>query len=153
MKISSLSAGNVHMMTEHQRELVRSSFLKIIPIAEETSDLFYSRLFEIAPYIRPIFKGDMKEQGKKMMTMLEYIVQTTERFGENIPSLEKLGKDHRRYGVTSGHYDIFASALLWTLERMLGRDFTDDVRNAWVLLYVDISAVMKKAASNATKAA
>lgn len=143
----------MHMMTEHQRALVRSSFLKIIPIAEETSDLFYSRLFEIAPYIRPIFRGEMKEQGKKMMTMLEYIVATTDRFEENIPALAKLGKDHRRYGVTTGHYDIFASALLWTLERMLGKEFTDEVRNAWVSLYVDISAVMKEAASNNTKAA
>lgn len=140
-------------MTEHQKELVRGSFRKIAPIAEETTDLFYSRLFEIAPYVRPLFKGEMHEQGAKMMTMLQAVIHILDRFEENIPRLEKLGRDHRSYGVTSGHYDIFASALLWSLERMLGRDFTDDVRNAWVSLYVDISAVMKKAAKDVTKAA
>jgi hemoglobin-like flavoprotein len=141
------------MMTQHQKELVRSSFQKIAPIAEETTDLFYSRLFEIAPYVRPLFKGEMRGQGTKMMAMLQAVVQILDRFEENIPRLEKLGRDHRSYGVTSGHYDIFASALLWSLERMLGRDFTDDVRNAWVALYVDISAVMKKAAKEVTRAA
>ena len=141
------------MMTQHQKDLVRSSFRKITPIAEETSDLFYSRLFEIAPYVGALFKGETHEQGAKMMTMLQMVIHMLDRFEENIPRLEKLGRDHRSYGVTSGHYDIFASALLWSLERMLGRDFTDDVRNAWVALYVDISAVMKKAAKDVTRAA
>lgn len=141
------------MMTEHQKELVRSSFTKIAPIAEETADLFYSRLFEIAPYIRPMFRGEIHEQGAKMMTMLRSMVENIDTLNEKTIQLEHLGRMHRSYGITNGHYDIFASALLWTLERMLGKDFTDDVRSAWVSLYVELSAIMKNTASKITTAA
>jgi hemoglobin-like flavoprotein len=140
-------------MTDHQQELVRSSVQKIMLISDETADLFYSRLFEIAPYVRPLFKGDMKDQGARMMTMLHYAVQNMHRLNECASMLEQLGQKHRSYGVTGGHYDIFASALLWTLERMLGREFTDDVRNAWVALYLEISAAMKKGSADVTRAA
>lgn len=140
-------------MTEHQKNLVRSSFIKIAPIAEETADLFYSRLFEIAPFIRPMFRGEIHEQEAKMMTMLRSLVENIDSLNERISQLEPLGRIHWSYSVSKGHYDIIASALLWTLERMLGKDFTDDVRSAWVSLYVDLSAIMKNAASKITTAA
>ena len=46
--------------TTQQIQLVKQSFAKIAPIAEQAADLFYGRLFEIAPQLRPLFKGDIK---------------------------------------------------------------------------------------------
>ncbi|MFA5834131.1 MAG: globin family protein [Bacteroidota bacterium] len=140
-------------MTQHQQELVRTSFAKVILISEETTDLFYSRLFEIAPYIRPLFKDDLKEQGQKFMQTLHVVVNSLDNIDTISPALQKMGRDHKAYGVVNGHYDIVASALLWTLERVLGRDFTDEVRNAWVSMYTTISSIMKRAADEVQLAA
>ncbi|MBP9212405.1 MAG: hemin receptor [Bacteroidetes bacterium] len=141
------------ILSDHQIALVRSSYDRILPVAEETGDLFFSRLFEIAPYVRPLFHGDIHLQGRKVMEMLTFIVISADDLEQLTPRLHRLGKEHREHGVISGHYDIFASALLWTLERMLGREFTDDVRNAWVALYVEVTAPMKKGAAGEPKAA
>lgn len=140
-------------MTEHEKELVKSSFAKIVPIAEPAADLFYSRLFEIAPYVRPLFNGDMKDQGKKLIATLNIAVNSLDRFETIIPALKKMGRDHTSYGVSNAHYDIVASALLWTLERGLGAEFTDEVRNAWVKLYTDVADSMKKGAEEVHQAA
>jgi hemoglobin-like flavoprotein len=136
-------------MTKHQQKLVQSSFKKLSPITQE----FYSRLFEIAPYLRPLFRNDLKEQGKKLMETLAVVVNGLDRFEEVSPLLKKLGQQHTSYGVTNAHYDIAASALLWTLERGLGAEFTDEVRNAWVSLYGIVADTMKKGAEEVQRAA
>lgn len=140
-------------MTHHQKELILTSFTRIVPIAEETGELFFSRLFEIAPYVRPMFKEDLKVQGRRFMLSLAMIVHNLESAEIITPMLQKLGRDHRSHGVTFGHYDIAASALLWTLERCLGGEFTDEVRNSWISLYTYVSGIMKKAAEDVSLAA
>ncbi len=140
-------------MTLHQKELVATSFAKLIPIAEETGELFFSRLFEIAPYVRPLFKEDLTVQGRRFMLSLAMVVHNLESIETITPMLQKLGRDHRSYGVTAGYYDIGASALLWTLERCLGGDFTDEVRNSWISMYTLVSGIIKKAAEDVSLAA
>lgn len=49
-------------MTPSQIALVQSSFAKVVPIADTAAKLFYDRLFEIAPEVRPLFKRDMKDR-------------------------------------------------------------------------------------------
>ena len=53
-----------------QVQLVKESFAKIAPIAEQAADLFYGRLFDIAPQLRPLFNGDIKAQGRKLMSTI-----------------------------------------------------------------------------------
>lgn len=131
-------------MTQHQKELIKFSFAKMQPISDAVSDLFYSRLFEIAPYTRPLFSDDIPEQGKKLIHGLSMVINSIDQLENVFPTLKKLGAAHKTYGVTNAHYDIFASALLWTFERALGSDFTDEVRNSWISLYVTVSEAMKK---------
>ena len=49
-------------MTPSQVDLVQQSFAKVAPISEQAAQLFYGRLFEIAPEVKPMFPGDMTEQ-------------------------------------------------------------------------------------------
>ena len=51
-------------MTPQQIELVKTSFSQVAPIADQAAELFYSKLFETDPELKPLFKGDMVEQGK-----------------------------------------------------------------------------------------
>jgi len=136
-------------LTETQKILVQKSFEKVLPIADTAAALFYGRLFEIDPSLRHMFKGDLNEQGKKLMMTLKIAVGGLDRLDELVPQIEKLGRNHAGYGVKDEHYNTVASALLWTLEKGLGEDFTDEVKDAWVTVYTIIADTMKNAAKEA----
>ncbi len=54
-------------MTPRQIELVQASFRTVQPMAATAAEIFYKRLFEVAPATRSLFKNDMKTQGQKLM--------------------------------------------------------------------------------------
>jgi len=64
-------------MTPSQVELVQTSFQKVVPIAATAADLFYDRLFEIAPETRALFPADLAEQKKKLIAMLATAVTSS----------------------------------------------------------------------------
>src|SRR3954470_25001772 len=111
--------------------LVQESWEKVLPIADQAAQLFYNRLFELDPSLRPMFTSDMMEQRKKLMQMITVAVRGLTRLEELVPAVEQLGARHGGYGVTEAHYATVAEALLWTLQRGLGEAFTDEVRAAW----------------------
>jgi hemoglobin-like flavoprotein len=106
-------------MTPDAQRLVRDSFTKIVPNAEAAAGMFYDRLFVLDPSLRPLFKGDMTCQGRKLMTMIGTAVANLHRLDTIIPAVQDLGRRHARYGVASSHYQTVAAALLWTLEQGL----------------------------------
>lgn len=133
-------------MTPKQKSLVQRSFLKVAPIAEQAADLFYSRLFSLDPALQPLFKGDMKEQGRKLMRMIATAVNGLDRLEDLVPAIQDMGRRHVVYGVRPAHYDTVGAALLWTLEQGLGPDFTPEVRDAWTAVYGILAKTMKDAA-------
>lgn len=133
-------------MTPENIELVKSSWLKILPIADQAAELFYGRLFEIAPEVKPLFKTDIKKQGKKLMDMLYVAVNNLDHLGRIMQPVKDLAVRHVHYGVKDEHYDVVGQALLWTLGQGLGDDFTPEVEAAWTETYVTIAGVMKEAA-------
>lgn len=136
-------------MTPKQVELVQSSWIKVLPIADQAASLFYGRLFEIAPGVKPLFKSDIAEQGKKLMQMINTVVSSLGNLGSVMPAIETLAVRHVDYGVKDEHYDAVGSALLWTLEKGLGQGFTADVKAAWAETYSTLAGVMKNAAAKA----
>ena len=132
-------------LSPRQIELVQSSFAKVAPIAEDAAKLFYDRLFEIAPEVRPLFKGDMKEQGAKLMAMLARAVSALDKLDDLVPVVQELGRRHHGYGVTAEHYGPVGEALLWTLEQGLGDAFTPAVKAAWTKVYGLLAEVMQNA--------
>ena len=136
-------------MTPMQKKLVQSSFAKVAPIADTAAELFYSKLFALDPALKPMFKGDMKEQGRKLMRMIATAVNGLDRIEALVPAVQDLGQRHVAYGVTAAHYDTVGEALLWTLERGLGPDFTPEVNDAWATVYGLLAQVMKDAAYGA----
>jgi hemoglobin-like flavoprotein len=137
------------MVTDVHRKLVQSTFAAIVPIADDAAMLFYQRLFEIAPELRPMFRGDMAEQRKKLMHMLAAAVKGLDRLEQLVPVVEDLGRRHAGYGVEDRHYDTVGAALLWTLEMGLGAAFTADVKDAWATVYGVLATTMQNAARDA----
>jgi hemoglobin-like flavoprotein len=139
-------------MTPEQINLVQQSFLSIVPIQEQAADTFYTRLFEIDPKIRPLFKGDITEQGRKLMASLEMVVDGLNQPESFYAALQDLGRRHAGYNVREDHFTSFAHALIWTLEESLGDAYNDNVRDAWIEVYEVISSIMidAMAGGNAT---
>jgi len=136
-------------MTPEQIALVQSSFAQVLPIADTAATLFYGRLFELDPSLKPLFKGDMQEQGRKLMTMIRLVVNGLNRLDQLVPAVQELGRRHARYGVQDEHYDTVGAALLWTLSQGLGAGFTPEVEAAWATAYTLLAETMKAAAAEA----
>ncbi len=129
-------------MNSDQVTLIRHSFAKIAPIAEEAAALFYGRLFEIAPEVRPLFRGDMTTQGRKLMATLAAVVSGLSNLEAILPVASALAKKHVAYGVRAEHYGPAGVALLWTLEHGLGAEWTSDLAAAWTAAYTMLSEYM-----------
>lgn len=133
-------------MTPQQISLIQASWASVAPIQDTAAALFYQRLFALDPAVKPMFKGDMQSQGKKLMQALGFIVNSLTRLDELVPVAQDMAKRHVGYGVQAQHYDTVGVALLWTLEQGLGSAFTDEVKTAWATAYGTLAGVMKEAA-------
>jgi hemoglobin-like flavoprotein len=134
-------------MTPDDIALVQDSWKKVIPIQETAAKLFYGKLFELDPSLRPLFKTDLKDQGAKLMAMINMAVNGLTRLEALVPGVQELGRRHAGYGVKDEHYGTVATALVWTLEQGLGPAFTPSVKTAWVKTYTVLSDTMRQAAA------
>jgi hemoglobin-like flavoprotein len=134
-------------MTKQQVVMVQQAFMKVLPISDQAAQLFYKRLFEIDPSVKPMFKGDMNEQGRKLMQMIGMAVTGLSNPNEIVALVEDLGRRHGEYGVIDAHYNSVRAALLWTLAQGLGAEFTAEVELAWGEAYDFLAKVMKDAAA------
>ena len=100
------------MLTPIQISLVQGSFAKVAPIADAAAEMFYRRLFELDPTLSRLFKGDMKQQGKKLMQMIGAAVRGLDDLARLVPVVQQLGVRHNGYGVRPEHYDTVGAALL-----------------------------------------
>lgn len=130
-------------MNPDQVQLVQTSFKAVVPIAAQAADLFYDRLFEIAPQVRPLFPADMSSQKMKLVAMLATAVNNLHQVDTILPAVRDLGSRHRGYGVTADHYAPVGQALLWTLEQGLGPAFTPEVKSAWTEAYTTLAGAMQ----------
>jgi len=133
-------------MTSAEITLVKDSFRKLAPIADQAAALFYARLFELDPSLRALFHGDMAEQGRKLMQMIGLAVGGLDRLEELVPAVRQLGLRHAAYHVRDEHYETVGEALLWTLGRGLGPAFTNDMQAAWAKTYWTLAETMKAGA-------
>jgi nitric oxide dioxygenase len=133
-------------MDARQVALVQESFEKVVPLGTKVAEIFYSELFAIDPSLKDMFKGDLSAQYGKLLTVLAIVVR-----GLHAPEkIERAAQDlairHLDYGVRPEHYTYVGNALLRTLKKGFGPDFTPELRDAWVAAFTLIARVMKSAA-------
>ncbi len=134
-------------------ELVQSSWRAVEPIAPQAAELFYGNLFAADPALKALFKGDMVQQGAKLMQMIGAAVRGLDDVPSLLPVLQSLGARHQGYGVSPKDYDVVGSALLDTLAQGLGAAFTPEVQDAWATVYKTMASVMTQAAEQGRAAA
>jgi hemoglobin-like flavoprotein len=130
-------------MTNKQIDLVKTSWAIVATIDPVTvGGLFYNRLFEIAPQLKPMFRNPVPEQSKKLLAMIDYVISKLDKLEDILDEVAKLAKRHVSYGVKPGHYTIVGEALLWTLEKGLGENWDSEVKEAWTICYQVLSTAM-----------
>lgn len=134
-------------MTPKQISLVQESWEKVLPIAPQAAEIFYTTLFEIDPSLKPLFKNDITEQGKKLMAMLDTAIKLLDQPDKLLPAVKKLAAGHVKYGVKPEDYDTVGAALLKTLEIGLGDAFKTPLKRAWTAVYKTLSTTMIEAAN------
>jgi len=140
-------------MTPDQIALVQQSFAKVAPISEAAAVIFYDRLFEVTPSVKPMFPADMTEQRKKLMATLAVVVGGLGNLESVLPAASALAKRHVGYGAKPEHYPVVGGALLWTLEKGLGDSWTPEVADAWTAAYGTLSGYMISEAYGRSQAA
>lgn len=123
-------------------ETLRNSFARIAARNVDVATVFYARLFELAPSVRPMFKEDLNDQKQKLMTALVQIVQMVDKPEQFTSYLTRMGERHAAYGAKPEHYDTVGAALLWTFEQVLADEFSPEVREAWSTAYGAIAKIM-----------
>jgi len=121
---------------------VQSTFNLIAPIADDAAALFYSKLFEIDPSLKSMFKSDMADQRKKLMQILGVAVSSLNNLEAIVPAVQDLGRRHVKYGVRPQHYNTVAEAILWMLGQTLGAAFTPAIKQSWTEVYTVLADTM-----------
>ena len=122
-------------LTTAQIDLIRDSFHRLQPDVESASELFYDRLFEIAPELRAMFRSDMAGQGMRFMSTLGVILQHLDDPQALRPHLEHLAQGHAAYGVKPEHFHPMGQALIRTMRETIGEEFPEGAAAAWEAAY------------------
>jgi hemoglobin-like flavoprotein len=130
-------------MTEEQIILVKTSWKIFRKIdAGLIGDVFYSKLFSDNPQLQSMFLSPMKQQYKKLIDMLSVIIARLDDLSGITGDIKMMALRHEGYGVKPQHYRLAGNALLWTLKRGLGKDWNDDLQDAWMAAYTKLAETM-----------
>src|SRR5262245_44672759 len=133
-------------LTAADRRLIRTSFDALREQSEPLGLLFYGKLFELDPSARAMFHVDLREQVRKLMDMLAWIVQSLDDADAITGRLSELGRQHAGYGVRTDQYDTVTAALLFAFAQALGPDFDPATREAWRAALTAVSTAMQQGA-------
>ncbi len=113
----------------------------------DSMDYFYERVFATSPDTRTLFPMSMSTQRERMLAAMTQVIWSLDSEAACTELLERLGRDHRKFGVTERHYGAFFDALRDTVRYFIGPDWRAEVAAAWQGALEYVSAVMRAAAA------
>jgi hemoglobin-like flavoprotein len=128
------------------RERLRHSFALAINSGDAFGEVFYRRLFELAPAARSLFPAQLGPQQHKLTQALHTLLRSLELPEALIPTLRNLGARHQAYGAEPAHYAVVGEALLDTLDQTGPAELDVGTRTLWMQFYGWVAAVMLEGA-------
>jgi hemoglobin-like flavoprotein len=130
-------------MNSKQMDLVRQTCKEVAPIADSAADLFYTKLFQIDPTLRPVFVAQLDNRGRRLMQMVEAAAEALDKPTTLAPALAGLGSRQVASTTSDHRYETVGAALILTFRQGLGPAFTPEARQAWIELFDNIEGMMK----------
>ena len=140
-------------MTQDDIALVQQSWRPIEPVKRVTAELFYLKLFELDPTLQLLFSDDLQSRTQRYIQLMDATVRGLHRADVLMPAIRELGIRHPRFGGSDAHHANIATALLWSLEKGLRKDFTTQVQSAWIKIYGVLSQALRSSSLGASLAA
>ncbi len=119
-------------MTDKQLTIIKSSWRMLRQVDPVLlGDVFYTRLFAQLPFLKTLFKAKPEEHYKTLIDMIGRIIARVNSLDELALEMAGMAQNYINPSFKTEHYRIFNEAFLWTLEKGLGNDWNDEVKNAW----------------------
>lgn len=134
------------MLSQKEIELIRKSWTVLVPEAYAAGELFYERLFTVAPKVEPLFRGSVTAQSRKLVETLATVVDLLDNLERLVPIAKSLAVRHVGYGVTADQYPLVGEVLIWTLKQRAGHLMDEETVAAWSKAYGVLQTVMTDAA-------
>lgn len=129
--------------------LIRVAATRLAEAPIPATNAFYTRLFQVAPAIRPLFAEDMFEQSEKLWNSIVTVVEYAEDLERLRPVLRHMGARHVGYGALPEHYGVVVDSLLDTIARTMGEDWSPPQADAWAHVLARVAAMMIEGANEA----
>ncbi|WP_219415181.1 globin domain-containing protein [Pseudonocardia nigra] len=127
-------------------ETLRSSWAAVEHRADDMGRYFYGTLFRLAPETRELFPVNMEVQRSRLLRALVHVTQMVDEWDELVPFLQQLGRDHRKFGVLTEHYDAVGTALITAIKEFSEDTWTPELEKAWTQAYGVVAEAMHVAA-------
>ena len=128
-------------MTADEILLLKASLQKMGPQLERAAGTFTQRLFQVNPAL-----CDIATHGRELFRIMAAAVQNIGQLEYLAPSARQFGRHHASSHIRQTDYDAVGEAFLWSLERSLGRDFTNEMETAWGKVYWLMTEIIKAGA-------
>ncbi len=125
---------------------LKTSWAEVAAHGDKVPLYFYSHLFLSHPELRQMFPIQMTAQRDKLVTALGHFISNVDQLDDVMPFMQQLGRDHRRFAVTTEHYRVLGASLLATLRKFLGSAWTSELAASWAEAYNLVAKVMVVAA-------
>lgn len=122
-------------MNAQQIGLIRATWQVTQPNAEHVAGLFYARLFELDPSLRHRVGDQAREQGRRLLAMMDTLVCGLDRLPVLRRLLLAIGRRYATCGLRTSDYATLGAAWLWALNASLGNHFSPAARSAWTSFY------------------
>ena len=122
----------------------------VAPRGDELMDVFYARLFDAAPAVRPLFAGtDLRRQKAMLLSALVLVRKSLRDLDALVPTLHKLGARHVHYGARPEHYPVVATVLIASMAEIAGPAWSPDLERAWAAALGVVAGAMLEGAEAA----
>jgi len=129
-------------MTRDEITRVQATWNAVEPVKRVAAELFYVKLFELDSTLK-LLLADQQTRDQKFLQIVDATVKGLEHSDVMMSAVRELGIRHPLFGDSDEHHGTVATALLWSLEKCLRKDFTAETRTAWMNVYGVLSNALR----------
>jgi nitric oxide dioxygenase len=128
---------------------LETSFDHIAARGDELVNVFYGRLFAVAPGVQPLFAGtDLKRQKAMLLAALVLLRRSLRDLDSVTPKLRDMGARHVRYGAQPEHYPVVGEVLITSMAEIAGDAWTLEYERAWTEAFAVVAGAMLDGANS-----
>ena len=124
----------LHLLEESEIQLINNSWTVISKSKKSVRNTFYSNIFEVDPKLESLFRESFLAWDS-LPDSFEFMYKHMENLENVTLEIKRLGLKHKTFGVKPKTFAIGKDALVKTIDQYMGKDYTEELGNAWAKLF------------------